>query len=71
MRMDEHLGIPVDALIEFLVRDRGVGEGDVVADDEARVGAAGDDQVAQLPVVVLDVALAGGEGEALWMMENG
>ncbi len=58
--MDEHLGIAVDAPVEFLVRDGSVVDGDVVADDEAWGGAAGEDEVAEVAVVVLDVALAGG-----------
>lgn len=63
--MNQHLGVAIDALIELLVRLRRVVDVDVVADDEAGLGAAGDDQVAQVAVVGFDVALARSEVETL------
>lgn len=63
--MNQHLGVAMDALIELLVRLRGVVDVDVVTDDEAGLGAARDDQVAQVAVVGFDVALARSEVETL------
>lgn len=56
--MDKHLGVPFNPLVEFLVRNFRVFEADFVADDEARLGSASDDQVAQVAVVGFDVALS-------------
>lgn len=55
--MDEHLGIPFHALVELVVRGRRLVEVDVVAHDEAGLGFARDDQVAEVAVVFLHVAL--------------
>jgi hypothetical protein len=57
--MYQDFSIPLDPLIELLIRDGGVLNTDLVADDEGGFGAPGDDQVAQVAVVVFDVALAG------------
>lgn len=43
IRMNKHLGIPVDPPIEFLVRGRRILDADFVADDEAGLGFTGDD----------------------------
>lgn len=63
--MNQHLGISLDPLIKLLICRRGIVDGDLVADNEAGLRLAGDDQVAEIPVVVLDVALASRQGEAL------
>jgi len=41
-----------------------------VADHKTGVGAAGDDQVAQVAVVFFDVALAGADCETLWKVRQ-
>lgn len=58
--MQDHLGPAMFALIEVLVGVRRLVELQLMGHDERRLGAAGVDQVAQLPVVGLDGALAGG-----------
>ena len=63
--MNQHLGVAINPLVELLVRLRRIVDVDVVTDDEAGLGAAGDDQVAQVAVVGFDVALARSEMETL------
>jgi hypothetical protein len=63
--MNKHLGIAIDPLVELLVRDGRILDADLMADDEAGFGFAGDDQVALVAVVGFDVALAGSEEETL------
>jgi hypothetical protein len=53
--MENDLRVAVRAFVELLVGLRGLRERQLLRDDEARRGAAGDDQVAQLAVVPLDV----------------
>jgi hypothetical protein len=57
--MNKHLRIPINPLIELLVRVRSIFDADLMTDDEAGFCASGYDQVAQVAVVGLDVALAG------------
>lgn len=63
--MNQHLGVAIDPPVELVVRLGRVVDVDLMADDEAGRGAAGDDQVAQVAVVGFDVALAGAEVETL------
>jgi hypothetical protein len=56
--MDKHLCISVNPFIEFLVRVGSILNGDFVADDEAGFGSARYDEVAEVAVVDLCVALA-------------
>lgn len=58
--MDQNLGVPFDSLIELVVRDLGILDADLVADDEARLGFTSDDQVTEVPVVLLYIALTRG-----------
>jgi len=64
--MDQHLRIPIDALIELLIRARRVIDVDLMGDHKTRLRAPGDDQVAQVAIVGLDVALAGAYTQALF-----
>ena len=64
--MNQHLGVPINPLVKLLIRDLRVLDPDLVTHDEGRLRRAGDDEVAQVAVVLLYVALARGEGEALW-----
>ena len=57
-RVQENLGVPVDALVELLVCVGGLVERDVVGDDEGRLGASGDDEVAEVSVVFLETKLS-------------
>ena len=58
VRMDQHLRIPIDALIELLIRARRLIDTDLMRHHETRLRAPRNNQVAQVAVVVLDVALA-------------
>ena len=63
--MDEHFGVPIDSLIKLVVGNLGVLDADLVRYDETRLCPAGNDQVAEIAVVGLDVALTGTERETL------
>ncbi len=63
--MNKHLSVAIDSLIEFLVCNGSVLDGDLVADNEAGLGSAGYDEVAQVAVVGFDVTLAGCQVESL------
>src|SRR5690606_10694770 len=65
LRLEHYLRVALDPLVELLVGLRRLLERHPVADDEARLGAAGDDQVAQEDVVLLHVGLAGTEPDPL------
>lgn len=65
--MDQNLRITLDALIKLLVRSRRFINPDLMRDDKGRVGAAGDDHIAEVAVISLDVALACSESEALYI----
>src|SRR3954468_5547301 len=57
-RVEDDLGPALVTLVEVLVGLRRAVEGQLVADDERRLGLARGDEVAQLPVVLLDRRLA-------------
>ena len=63
-------GIAINALVELLICHLGFVDTDLVADHEAWRGFAGDDQVAEIAVVLLHVALAGGELETLEVRQS-
>jgi len=64
--VDRRLAGPaVEAGVEVLVGLRCLVESELVGDDERRLGPPGDDQVAQLAVVLLDGALPGADADAL------
>ena len=63
--MDQHLGIPLDPLIKLIICHFSVVDSNLVADHERRFRSAGDDQVSQVPVVLLDIALARCQRETL------
>ena len=45
-KLDQYLGVSLNALIKLLIRRRRIVNVDLVRDDEARLGATGDDEVA-------------------------
>jgi len=45
-KLDQHLGVPLDALVKLFIRSRRVVNVDLVRHDEAGLGATRDDQVA-------------------------
>ncbi len=63
---NQNLGIPLNPLIKFPIRSRRLLNPNHMANHPAGVRFAGDYHVAQVAVVVLDVALACAEGESLW-----
>ena len=63
--MDQNLCIALDALVKLLVCLRRFVNTDLMGDDKGRVSAAGDDHIAEVPVIFLDIALTRSESEAL------
>lgn len=63
--MDQHLGVPIYAPVELVVRGLRIVDANLVRDDEARPGFAGNDEVAEVTVAGLDIAQAGAESDAL------
>lgn len=65
VRVDQDLGVSVFPLVKLVVCNLCVVDGDLMRDHEAGLGLAGNDEIAQVPVVGLDVTLAGCERQAL------
>ena len=63
--MDQHLRVPILPAIELCVGSRRLVDTDLVRDDEGWFGAPGNDHVAKVAVVHLDVALACADRETL------
>jgi hypothetical protein len=63
--MDQHLRVPIFSPIKFLVRFWCLVDTYFVRDNKGGFGAAGDDHVAQVSVVLLYVALACADCESL------
>lgn len=63
--MDQDLRISLDPLVKLVIGGLGIVDAHLMTDHERRLGLAGDDQVPQIPIVLLDIALAGSKGEAL------
>lgn len=59
--MDEHLGVPLNSLIELLVCDLSLIDANLVADDERWLSLTRDDEISEVSVVLFYVALASGE----------
>ncbi len=64
--MDQHLGISLDPLIKLIICHFSIVDSNLVADHERWFRSARDDQVAQVPVVLLDIALACCQRETLY-----
>jgi hypothetical protein len=64
--VEQHLGVAIDSLVELVVSINSLVNVDFVRNDKGRLGTAGDDEVAELTVVGLDVALASAEEESLF-----
>jgi len=56
--MDQDLGVPFDPLVKLFVRDLRVVNADFVTDHKRRLRLPRDDQITQVSVVLLDVALS-------------
>lgn len=61
VRVDEYLGVSVDPLVEFLIGFLRSTKVDLVGDNEAWLCSTGDDQISQVSVVSLYIALSGAE----------
>jgi hypothetical protein len=58
--MDEDLGVSFDSLIELIVGHLRIIDTNLVTDDETRFSFSRDDQIPEVSIVLLDIALAGG-----------
>ena len=63
--MNQNFCITFDTLIELLICLRRIVNTDLVGDDKGRVGAAGDDHIAEVAVILLDIALTRSKSKAL------
>jgi hypothetical protein len=63
--MDQNLRVPILPPVKLLIRLWCLVNTDLVRDDKGRFGAAGDDHVAQISVVLLYIALACADCESL------
>lgn len=64
--MNQDLRIPINALVELLIRARRLIDANLMRHHETRLSAPRNDQVAQVAIVVLDVALARAYAQALF-----
>lgn len=63
--MQQHLREAVNPFIELLVRHRGIVKVHLMAHHEARLRTSADDEVAEISIICLDVALAGTQAQTL------
>lgn len=63
--MNQDFGVSLNPLVEFLVRDLCILDSDLVAHHKRWPSLARNDQVSQISVVLLDVALARGQRQSL------
>lgn len=63
--MQQDLCVAVDTLIELVISGDSLVDVDLVADNKAGLCDASDDEVAQITIVSLDIALSGTEGKTL------
>ena len=63
--MQQDLGVPIDPAIELVIRLDSAIHADLMADHETGLGPSRDNQITEVAVVGLDVALAGTERETL------
>ena len=63
--MYQNLRVAFNSLVKFLIRHGCLVNADLVRDNEAWVCSSRDNHIAQIPIVLLDVALTGANGKAL------
>ena len=63
--MQQHLGVAIDSLVKLLISIDSLVNVDFVRNNEGGLSTAGNDEVAELTVVGLDVALTCAEVQAL------
>ena len=63
--MYQDLCVAFNSLVKLLIRPGRLVNADFVRDNEAWVCSSSDNQIAQIPVVLLDVTLTGANGKTL------
>ena len=63
--MDQDLRVSFDAFVELLICCRSVVNADLMGNDEARLCSSSNDEITQVPVIRLHIALTSAEVEAL------
>lgn len=63
--MQEHLGKPIDSLVKLVIRHWSVLEWKLMRDHKRRLSTTADDEVSEVAVVCLHVALTGSKVQAL------
>ena len=63
--MYQDLCVAFNSLVKLLIRPGRLVNANFVRDNEAWVCSSSDNQIAQIPIVLLDVALTGTDGKAL------
>lgn len=59
--MNQHLRVALHSLVKFVVGDLGLINPNFMAHDETGLGLARDDEISQISIVLLDVALTRGQ----------
>jgi hypothetical protein len=68
IRVDKHLRITLDPLVEFLVRSRRVVDVDLMRNNETWLGLSRDDHVSEVSIIGFHVTLAGPDSKTLLML---
>ena len=63
--MQQDFGVSVDSSVKLVIRLNGFLETDFVAHDKTRLGSSSYDQIAEVTIVGLDVALSGTKEQSL------
>jgi hypothetical protein len=64
--VEQHLCVSINSLVKLVVSINSLVNVDFVRNDKGGLGTARDDEIAELTVVSLDVALAGAEEESFF-----
>lgn len=65
IRMDQHLCVPFHSLVKLVIGHFCIVDANLVTDHKAGLRLSGDDEVSQVSVVLLDVALTSSQRETL------
>lgn len=63
--MDNNLGIPILPLVKLIISNFSICEVDLVRDSKAGLRLASNDQIAQVPVISLNIALTSAKRQGL------
>ena len=64
--MQQNLSITLDSLIELLIGLRRIFQRHLVRNDKGWFGPSGDDQIAQITIILLDITLSSAERQAFF-----